>query len=81
VTAPYTLPDAETRAELRAIAERRLSREEFEAALQIPISETERAEMNALIDWFTRRYPTPLARLEYVRRAYARWTRKGSDSR
>jgi hypothetical protein len=28
----------------------------------------EREEMLALIDWFVRRYPTPLARLKYIRR-------------
>jgi hypothetical protein len=26
-----------------------------------------------LVEWFRRRYPTPLARLAYARKAYARW--------
>lgn len=54
-------------------ATRRLSAEEVCAALAEPISDAERASVRELIAWFTRRYPTPLERLAYVRQAYARW--------
>ena len=53
-------------------AERRLSPEEFEAYVNAPMSEAELERIWELIDWFSRRYPTPLERLAYVRRAYAR---------
>ncbi len=66
-------PSSETLARLRDYAERRLTREEVEAVLRIPIGEEERAEVVALVTWFRRRYPTPLERLAYVRRAYRRW--------
>jgi hypothetical protein len=59
-------------AELRAFADRSLSREEFDAYVGAPMSEDERERIDELIDWFTRRYPTPEARLAYARRAYAR---------
>jgi hypothetical protein len=38
-----------------------------------PIADQERESVWELVRWFTRRYPTPLARLQYVRRAHARW--------
>ncbi len=66
-------PSAELVKRLRALSERRLSREEVEAALQTPISDSEREEILALVAWFRRGYPTPLDRLAYVRRAYRRW--------
>ena len=59
--------------ELRSLAERRLSLEEFEAYVRAPMSPREEADIFDLIGWFTRRYPTPLERLAYVRRAYKRW--------
>lgn len=55
--------------ELRADSERQLSVEEFNAWVNAPMSDAEREEIDSLIDWFTRRYPTPAARLEYARRA------------
>jgi len=55
--------------ELRADAERQLSVEEFNAWVNAPMTDAEREEIDSLIDWFTRRYPTPEARLEYARRA------------
>ena len=66
-------PTAEMVERLRALSERRLSREEVEAALRIPISDSEREGILELVAWFRRRYPTPLDRLRYVRRAYRRW--------
>jgi hypothetical protein len=71
---PYR-PTAELVERLRALSERRLSREEVEAALRIPITDSEREEILELVSWFRRRYPTPLDRLRYVRRAYRRWQR------
>ena len=67
--------DESTREALRAVAERRLSPEEVAAALALPIGPEERSEVLALVDWFTRRYPTPAERFAYVRRAYQRWSR------
>ena len=61
-------------AELRRVAERRLSAEEFAALAAAPIGGDERARVLALIDWFCRRYPSPAQRLAYVRRAYRRWS-------
>lgn len=71
---PLTPPSPETVAWLRELADRRLSPEEFRAALAIPLGDAEREETIALIDWFCKRYPTPAERLAYVRRAYRRWT-------
>jgi hypothetical protein len=59
--------------ELRRLAERRLSPEEFQARLAVPIAAEERERVLALVDWFCRRYPTGAERLAYVRRAYRRW--------
>jgi len=63
----------ETRAKLRALVERRLSPEEFEARVRAPMSDEERTAIRENIAWFRRRYPTPRERLAYVRQAYARW--------
>ncbi len=60
-------------AEARAFAERRLSPEEFEAYVGAPISDPERENALALIEWFTSRYATAAERLAYIRRATARW--------
>lgn len=59
--------------EIRRLAERRLSAEEFQARLAVPIDAEERERVLALVDWFCRRYPTGAERLAYVRRAYRRW--------
>ncbi len=52
--------------------ERVLSVEEWEAYRGAPMSEREREEIESLYDWFTRRYPTPLERLRYIRRVMKR---------
>ena len=52
----------------RAQEERRLSADEFDARVGAPMTETERADLEGLIAWFCRRYPTPAARLAYHRR-------------
>jgi hypothetical protein len=61
--------------QVQLFAERRLSPLEAREYLETPISDSERDEVLALVRWFRRRYPTPLERLAYVRRAYARWQR------
>lgn len=73
-------PPPEALERLREEAERRLSPEEFDAYVNAPMSSTEIEGIWEMIDWFRRRYPTPLERLGYVRRAYARWKGKGRFS-
>jgi hypothetical protein len=58
---------------LKRESERSLSAEDAREYLAAPVSDVEREEVLALADWFSRRYPTPLARLAYARTAYARW--------
>ena len=56
----------------------KLSPEEFdrrERELRLPERAAEHAEMDAMIAWFCRRYPTPLDRLRYVRRQMESITR------
>ena len=65
--------DPATLSEIRRLSERRLSAAEMAEYLAVPISPDERERIHALIDWFCRRYPTPEARLAYVRRATHRW--------
>ena len=60
---------------VREVAERRLTADEVRASLTAPVSDEERRNVLDLVRWFTTRYPTPLDRLAYVRRAYARWTK------
>ena len=65
----------EALARLRALADRVLEAEEFSRLLVVPIGEAEEQEARSLIRWFQRRYPTPVERLAYCRRAYRRWTK------
>ena len=60
-------------ARVRALADRRLSPEEFDAMVNAPMSLAEREGILELIEWFRRRYPSPFDRLAYASRAYARW--------
>ena len=69
---------ATLRERIDAVTERRLSADEVARALNDPLSEAEREDVRALVRWFTTRYPTPAERLAYVRRAYARWTRRAT---
>ncbi len=66
-------PAAEIVAELREQMERPLSPEEYRARSSRPVSAAELEEMWSLIDWFIRRYPSPLERLAYARRMGAVW--------
>lgn len=61
-------PDEEAVRTLRAMSERSLSREEFEAYVNAPMSDDEAASIIELYEWFTRRYPTPMQRLAASRR-------------
>lgn len=58
---------------LRLEAERTLSPDEAREYLAAPVSDIEREAVVELVGWFRRRYPTPLSRLAYARKAYARW--------
>ena len=70
---PLAPSSPEALARVRALAERTLSLEEWRAAVAVPLSEAEVEETLSLVRWFRRRYPTPLERLAYARRAYLRW--------
>ena len=63
------------RERIAAFAERSVTLAEAEAYLAAPIDEAERDALLDLVRWFTMRYPTPLERLAYVRRAFSRWQR------
>ena len=67
---PFSPPSPEAVRRLRAQAERRLSPEEFAAYVDAPMSPAELEGNLELIRWFKRRYPTPLGRLRYARRAW-----------
>ena len=75
---PIEMPDAEALRRVRAIAERRLSADDFEAYVHAPMSAAERQEILSSVAWFSKRYPTPGDRLAAARRAYREWTRTGS---
>lgn len=49
--------------------DRELSPAEFRAYIDAPWAPGELEEIRSLIEWFTRRYPTPLERLQAGRRA------------
>jgi hypothetical protein len=53
-------------------AERALTPEEWRAYVEAPMDADERRAIEELFDWFTRRYPTPLERLRYIRRVMRR---------
>ena len=76
MTTPLAAPSPETVAYLRELAERPLSPEEYEARAKRTIEPEELEEVISLISWFSRRYPTVKERLDYVRHATARWTRR-----
>jgi hypothetical protein len=58
--------------------------EEFERRVRASLDELEGPELENLQDligWFRRRYPTAKERLAYARRAYARWVRAAGPAR
>ncbi len=61
---------------IAALAEARLPDDEFERRIAAPLSDDELRETEALVRWFTRRYPTAKERLDYyARRKFEEWTR------
>lgn len=71
----YDRVDPKIAAEIRAMADLPLPLAELIARWNRVIPEEEMAENVSLIEWFSRRYPTPEERLAYARRAYRRWKR------
>jgi hypothetical protein len=65
----------ETRAQLAAFANRRLSDEEWRAQSEIPLTPEELEHTLSLVRWFRAPSPDAASRLAYARRAYTRWTR------
>ena len=61
------------RERINALTQRNVSADEVRRALHDPVPAAEREDVAALVLWFTTRYPEPLERLAYARRAYARW--------
>ena len=77
-----TPPSTEALSRVRQIAERQLSAEEFNAYINAPMEEAERREILDSVAWFTKRYPTPGARLAAARHAYKSWAQgmpRGSE--
>ena len=61
-----------------------LPAEEFERRVRASLEELEGPELEnlqQLIGWFRRRYPTAKERLAYARRAYTRWVRAAEPAR
>ncbi len=56
-----------------ALANRTLTKDEFDGYVNAPMTDDERAGILDLHAWFVRRYPTVLERFAYNRRAYRRW--------
>jgi hypothetical protein len=72
MTKKFELPDAKAVEEIRRIAERPMSREEFDAYVDAPMSSDELEGDLDLIRWFAHRFPTPRARLAQARKVAAR---------
>lgn len=54
--------------ELANLIAARLHPDEIERRLRVPLTPSEAQDINDLVDWFTRRYPTAKDRLTYARR-------------
>lgn len=69
-----SLPSKSKRSELAAhVYEQRLDAELFEERLCAGRTPEQDAERLALMNWFRRRYPTPLSRLRYCSRQSRLW--------
>jgi hypothetical protein len=68
----FVPPSPELVAEIRALAERRLTAEEFDRYVHAPWSDDDRDEAEALLRWFSTRYKTPAERLAAARRSTRR---------
>ena len=75
----FVPPPPEVVKMLREEAERELSPEEYARACERGMSPEEEEEALALFDWFTRRYPTPMERVAWGRRAYYAARRRMPD--
>jgi hypothetical protein len=73
-------PSEEFLAEVKAFENRALSPAEFAARANAPMSEHEREDLERLVSWFTRTYPTAGERLRAVDTMTAQWLR-GRPSR
>jgi hypothetical protein len=62
------VPSEEALQTVAALAERKLTAEEWDAYVNAPWTEDELRETRELIAWFNRRYPTAAARLAYARK-------------
>jgi hypothetical protein len=62
-------------AAVRAASQRELTCDEVAAYAAAPMTAEERAGIDEMIDWFTRRYPSPGERLAWARRAWRRLNR------
>lgn len=71
---------AEQLASLEAWESRRLTAEEFAARVAAPWSDEERADFEALVSWFQRRYPTPAERLAAARALELQWRHTPRDA-
>ena len=71
MSATFTWPSSDEVARMRALAERRMSREEFVSYIEAPMSAEELDGNLELLAWFKGRYLTVLARLQHARRAFA----------
>jgi len=71
MSVPLVPPEVVDR--IRAMSERQLSAEEFEAYLEGTRSADERRDMQEQIAWFLRRYPDPVDRLRWARKTYEAW--------
>jgi hypothetical protein len=65
-------PSPEALQALRETSERRLTADELASWVNAPWTTQELEDAVSLVTWFSRRYPTPLARLEAARRAARR---------
>jgi hypothetical protein len=66
--------------DVSSFANRQLDLADVRAYLEAPVTEDERAGVLALVEWFVRRYPTPIERLAYMKRAHARWRRAAAHA-
>jgi hypothetical protein len=67
---------AEERAAIDAWENTPLSREAFEARVKAPWTAREKEDFEALVSWFTRRYPTADARMRAIRHRVAQLRRR-----
>lgn len=72
---PFVQPPPHVVAEIRRLAEEPRPVDECVARWSRRIPDAEMADLRAEIEWFLRRHKTPKARLDFVRRMTAMWTK------